>query len=92
MSIAGDTQCALAGDKKLGELRMALMKLDVVQRDLFENSDRLFFAAVFLLETNEKLDIPRFGNQAAFPSRIDEVFKLFRFFVFFLTDLYYMLR
>lgn len=89
MGIAGDTHCALAGHQKLGELRVTLMKFYVVCGDLLDDSHGLFFAIVLVLQTDEKLHIPRFGDQPAFPSRIDEVFKLFGLFVFFIRVVFH---
>ena len=75
MRVAGQANRRLAGDQQLGQLRMAFMKLDVVGGDFCASKSIAFSSLLKLIlgEGQKHFEIARFGDQAVFPARIDEV-------------------
>ena len=83
MGVAGDTGGRLPGNEKLGELGVALMKLDIIGRELADKLNRLLVVFVFVSrQPDEQFDIPRFGDHSALPFGVGEVFELPRFILF----------
>ncbi len=76
MGVAGDTGGRLPGNEKLGELRVALVKLDIVCGQLAEKLNRFLVVFVFMSrQPDEQFDIPRFGDQLALPLGVGKVFE-----------------
>ena len=87
MRVAGQTGGRLAGDEKFGELRMPLVKLNVVGRNSPNKIESFFIVLEFMSgETDQQFDIARLSDQFSFPFGIGEVVELFRF-VFFLYQI-----
>src|SRR6266576_4986217 len=84
MRVAGQTGGRLAGDEKFGELRMPLVKLNVVGRNSTNKIESFFIVLEFMSgETDQQFDIARLSDQFSFPFGIGEVVELFWLVLFF---------
>ena len=72
----------MAGNKKFRELRMAFVKFHVVGGNPGEHVARLLDTLVLVRQRDQDFVIPRFRNQAPFPTRIAEIIQKFRLFFF----------
>ena len=79
MRVASHADLGLTRNQKLGQLRVAFMELNVVERNFLQQIDRLFIAVVLVFgEPQQQLEITRLGDEPLFPSGISKIFKLSR--------------